>query len=174
MEARAVSTRRAVLLLAATLASGGCGIVSFDVGEAIPAQQIMGSPIGALLPASLFALPLDFDIQAETAARGTGPAKSANLKSLTLTITDPPDGTFEFLTSITITVAAANGGALPEVTIAELKAVPATKTISIPPKPGVDLLPYLKAGAAIKATATGHLPARTTTVGGNVVVTVHV
>jgi len=153
---------------------GGCGLVSFDVSEDIPAQTVMGSPIGALIPATLFALPLNVDLGAETAARGTGPAKSANLSSLTLTISEPADGTFDFLSSITITVASSAGGALPEKEIAKLTPVPGTNKISIPPTPAVDLLPYIKAGAAIKATAVGHLPAQNTTIVGKVVITVHV
>jgi hypothetical protein len=169
--------RRRSILATATLvlalAPAGCGLVSFDVTENIPAQTIAGSPLGAILPAALFSLPLDIDISAETAAHGAGPAKSANLSSLTLTITDPADGTFDFLTSITITVAATDGS-LPEVEIGKLSPVPAAKTISIPPTRGVDLLPYITAGAAIRATASGHMPARDTTITGKVVITVHV
>jgi hypothetical protein len=48
------------------------------------------------------------------------------------------------------------------------------KTISIPPTPGVDLLPYIKAGANISASGSGHLPSQTTTYNGHVTVTVHV
>jgi len=70
--------------------------------------------------------------------------------------------------------ASSGGGVLPETKIAELKPVPGTNKISIPPTPGVDLLPYIKAGAAIKATAMGHLPAQNTTIVGKVVITVHV
>jgi hypothetical protein len=152
----------------------GCGLVSFDVSQDIPAQTIMGSPLGALLPVSLFALPLNIDIAAQTAAHGTGPAKSANLSSLTFTITAPAGGTFDFLTSITISIAPSGGGALPEVTIATLQPVPGTHSISVPPTPGVDLLPYIKAGASIKATVMGHAPTSDTTVTGKVVITVHV
>ncbi|HVR02816.1 MAG TPA: hypothetical protein VMT47_11840 [Polyangia bacterium] len=164
----------ALALVSWAPAMTGCGLVSFDVDENIPAQTIMGSPIGALVPATLFALPLDIDISAATAAHGTGPAKSANLSALTFTIDSPADGTFDFLSAISVSVSASGGGALPEVEIAKLQPVPGTKTISIPPVPGVDLLPYIKAGASIKATASGHLPVRDTTVTGTVVVTVHV
>ena len=42
-----------------------------------------------------------------------------------------------------------------EVEIASLNPVPGTRTISVPPKGGVDLLPYIKSGATIRATASG-------------------
>jgi len=151
----------------------GCGLVSFDVSTDVPPQTIAGSPIGALVPATLFALPLNIDLAAATAARGTGPARSANLKSITFTIESPTGGTFDFLQSITISIAG-NGGTLPEVQIAALQPVPGTNTISVPPTGGVDLLPYIKGGASLKATANGHLPTSNTTVTGKVVITVHV
>jgi len=52
--------------------------------------------------------------------------------------------------------------------------VPGTASISIPPTGGVDLLPYINAGASITAKASGHMPAADTTFVGTVVVTVHV
>lgn len=161
-----------VAMLSASMPA--CGILSFDVSQDIPAQTITGSPLGSLVPATLFAIPLNIDLQSETAAHGTGPAKSANLSSLTLTVTSPAGQTFDFLSSITISVAASSGASLPEVVIAKLDSVPATSTISIPPEPGVDLLPYIKAGASITASASGHLPSQNTTVVGTVVVTIHV
>jgi hypothetical protein len=148
--------------------------LSFDVSQDIPPQTVTGSPIGALVPATLFALPLNIDLESETAAHGTGPARSANLSSLTLSISTPSGETFDFLTSISISIAPANGGTLPEVVIAKLQPVPATSSISIVPVPGVDLLPYIKAGASIRAAVSGHLPSSDRTVVGKVVVTVHV
>jgi hypothetical protein len=155
-------------------ALAGCGLVSFDVGQDVPPQTIMGSPIGALVPATLFSLPLNIDLSAETASRGTGPAKSANLTSLTLSVSSPAGGTFDFLTSITFSVTSPGDPSLPEVVIAKLQPVPGKAAISVPPTPGVDLLPYIKAGASIKASASGHQPSQDTVVTGKVVVTVHV
>jgi hypothetical protein len=163
----------ALLTCLPALALGGCGILSFDVSNDIPPQTIAGSPVGALLPPSLFSIPTNVNISTETASRGTGPAKSATLSSLTLTVTMPSDGTFDFLTSISITVSSAGGG-LPEKEIARLEPVPGTKTISIPPIGGVDLLPYINAGATISAAASGHMPSRDVTFNGKVVVTIHV
>jgi hypothetical protein len=163
-----------VVLVPALLLGAGCGLIAFDVPVDIPAQTITGSPLAALLPPGLFAVPINIDLNSATAAHGTGPARSATLSSLTLTITSPAGGTFDFLTSIAISISSSKDTSLPEVEIARLQPVPGTNTISIPPTPGVNLLPYIKAGANIKATASGHLPAQDTTFNGKVVVTVHV
>jgi hypothetical protein len=120
-------------------------------------------------------VPVNVDINSETAGHGTGPAKSATLSSLTLTVTSPAGGTFDFITSIAITVSSSADPSLPEQQIAKLEPVPATTTISIPPSPpNVNLLPYVKAGATVKATASGHLPSQDVTFDGKVVITVHV
>jgi hypothetical protein len=168
-----MTNRLRIALVASLLAPclTGCGLISFDIGQDIPAQTVPGSPVGALVPASLFSIPLNIDIASEVASHGTGPAKSVTLSSLTLTVTQPAGGTFDFLTSITISISASG---LPDQQIAALAPVPGTATISIPPTPGVNLLPYINAGATIKASAAGHLPAQDTTFTGHVVVTVHV
>lgn len=152
-------------------AAPACGLVSFDVEQAIPPQTVPGSPLGSLLPAGLFELPVTINLESETAARGTGPANSAHLKSLTLRITDPAGATFAFLDTIVIEVSAAN---LPQREVARLDAVPATAEISIPPTANVDLLPYINAGATLTATATGTMPAQTVTYDGRVVITVKI
>jgi len=164
------------LVLVAGLAAGssGCGLVSFDVSEDIPEQTVPGSPLGALLPASLFAIPMNIDIQSETAGRGTGPAQSATLRSISLTVTSPAGATFDFITSISVRVSSSGNTSLPEVEIARLEPVPGTATIVIPPTGSVDLLPYVEAGATITATASGHMPASDITYVGTVVITIHV
>ena len=168
-------TSRAFVRIAVTSillgSASGCGLVSFDVDQDIPAQTVPGSPLGALLPVSLFAIPMNVDIKSETQGHGTGPASSVTLSSISLTVTSPTGATFEFVDSIIINVSAAN---LPDVEIARLEPVPGTTAISIPPKSGVDLLPYINAGATITASASGHMPASDTTFVGKVVVTVHV
>jgi len=163
-----------VFVAAALLASAsGCGLLSFDVDQDIPAQTVPGSPLGALLPVSLFAIPMNVDISAETAAHGTGPASSVTLSSISLTVMSPSGATFDFVDSIAIRISAADGS-LPEIEIARLQPVPGAASISVPPEGGVDLLPYIKAGATITASASGHMPASDTTFAGKVVVTVHV
>jgi hypothetical protein len=151
---------------------GGCSLISFDVSSEIPPQTVPGSPLGSLLPASLFAVPVNVNIQSETAARGTGPASSATLSSLTLTITSPAGATFEFLDTITIFVSASADPNLPEKEIGRLDPVPGTASISIPPTGGVNLLPYINAGASITAKASGHMPAQDVTFTGVVVIRV--
>jgi hypothetical protein len=151
--------------------ASGCGLLSFDVSQDIPQQTVPGSPLGALLPVSLFAIPMNVDIRSETAGHGTGPANSVTLSSVTLTVTSPAGATFDFVDSIIINVSAPG---LPDVEIARLQPVPGTSTISIPPDAGIDLLPYINAGATITASASGHMPASDTTFVGKVVVTVHV
>ena len=161
-----------VFVAAALLASAsGCGLLSFDVDQDIPAQTVPGSPLGALLPVSLFAIPMNVDISSETAAHGTGPASSVTLSSISLTVMSPSGATFDFVDSIAIKISAAG---LPEIEIARLQPVPGAASISIPPEGGVDLLPYINAGATITASASGHMPASDTTFAGKVVVTVHV
>jgi len=152
----------------------GCGLLSFDVSQDIPAQMVPGSPLGALLPASLFAIPMNVDIQSETAAHGTGPAHSVTLSSVSLTVMSPSGATFDFVNSISIKISASGNPNLPEVEIGRLDPVPGRTTISIPPNGGVDLLPYINAGATITSTASGHMPTSDVTFVGKVVVTVHV
>jgi hypothetical protein len=164
----------------AFLAVAGCGAISFDVSQAVPEQQVPGSPLGGLLPSFLpQPFPINIDIQQETAKRSTGPASSANLKSVQFQMT--PHGssssTFDFVDEIHIFVAPASGSgsSLPMVEIANLAPVPkGQSTLDLKIVPGVDLLPYINAGASISATASGHAPAQTVTYDGTVVVTVRI
>lgn len=169
----AVVAALALALAAPALLSGaGCGLIKFDVAQDIPAQTVPGSPLGDLLPSSLFSIPLNIDLNSAVQSHGTGPAKSANLKSLTFSITMPAGGNFDFMDSITITIAA---DGLPDQVVAALPSVPrGAGSISIPPTPNVDLLPYIQAGARITGSGSGRLPAQDTTYVGKVIITVHV
>lgn len=155
------------------LLASSCGAISFDVVQDIPEQVVMGSPLpGGLLPASpLFQIPMMIDIDSQTKAQGTGPAHSANLKAITFTVSRPAGARFDFLSGISVSISATG---LPDVEIARLKPVPAGTTISLDIVPGVDLLPYINAGAKISATAEGNLPPQDTYYTGRVVVTVRV
>jgi hypothetical protein len=171
---------RNLLALMVAMAAGGCGTITFDVSQPVPEQQVPGSPLGGLLPGFLpQPFPINIDVQQETEKRNTGPASSANLSKVEFQITphDAPSGNFDFVDEIHIFVAPSSGSSssLPKVEIANSNPVPKGRTtidLSIVPK--VDLLPYIKAGATISATATGHQPAQTTTYDGTVVVTVHI
>jgi hypothetical protein len=171
---RTASCARLAVTALLLVVAPGCGLISFDVSQDIPAQMVPGSPLGALLPASLFAIPMNIDIQSETAGHGTGPAHSVTLSSVSLTITSPSGATFDFVSSIAIKISSSANPNLPEVEIGRLEPVPGKASISIPPTGGVDLLPYINAGATITSTATGHMPASDVTFVGKVVVTVHV
>src|SRR5690242_10632556 len=81
-----------------------CGAVSFNVEADLAEQSVPGSPLGGLLPSFLpNPARLNVDIKAEVAKRGTGPAKAAFLKSLSLSITphDAPNGrNFNFISEV--------------------------------------------------------------------------
>jgi hypothetical protein len=160
----------ATALAVAGLALGGCGLVGFDVEQKIPPQEVQGSLLGEVLPLS-FAFPLSIDIESQTKAQGTGPASSAALKSLELVIISPDGATFEFLDSITIKVSA---DGLEQKLVAKLDDVPAQPRIALTVVPGVDLLPYIRKGAQLTASATGRLPRQTVRFEGKVVVQVRV
>ena len=157
------------VLLATTLA--GCGLVEFDVDQPIPEQTVQGSPIPNVLPLGLFQIPLDIDLEAATKARGTGPASAAFLKSVSLEVRSPESGNFEFLDQVTISVAAEG---LPTRELAKLDPVPTQRRIELGILGEIDLLPYIKKGAKLSATAAGHLPPTTTKFDGKVVIRVKV
>jgi hypothetical protein len=165
--------------ITASLATAGCGLISFDVSQSVPEEQVPGSPLGGLLPSFLpQPFPITIDVQQETAKRSTGPARSANLKSVSFAITphDAPSGNFDFVDEIHIFVApsSSSGSSLPMAEIANLAPVPTGQTtIELTIVPSIDLLPYINAGASISATASGHSPPQTVTYDGTVVVTIH-
>jgi hypothetical protein len=154
----------------AVLSAAGCGLIGFDVEQKIPEQQVQGSPLGGVLPLA-FAFPLSIDIESQTKAQGTGPARSASLKSVELSVLAPEGATFEFLDSITIEISAEG---LETRTVAQLSNVPSQPRISLEVVSDVDLLPYIRKGASLKASATGHAPSQTVRFEGKVVVHIRV
>ena len=166
------------LLVAAALLASACGAIGFDVSQDIPQQTIQGSPLGALLPSFLptpFAITID--VKQQEMMHDTGPATSANLKSLTFSALPHamPSGNFDFVDEIHIFVAAPQSSGLPMTEIATLKPVPKGQTtISLAVVPGVNLLPYINAGATISAQASGHQPAMDFSYDGSVVITIHI
>jgi hypothetical protein len=163
------------LALLFALVCGGCGALAFDVEQPVAEQTIAGNPLGGILPSFIPApFPLSIDVRAETQKRGTGPATSANLKALGFSATPKamPSGNFDFVDEIHIFIA---GPSLPKVEIARLAPVPKGRTtIDLEVVPGVDLLPYVNAGAQLSATATGRQPTMTFTFDGKVVVTIRI
>ena len=169
---------RAVLLLLCFSAplSVGCGAIGFDVDQDLAAQTVPGSALGGILPSFLPSpFKLNIDVSAEQQKHGTGPATSAHLAELRFDAVGSPPGNFDFLDEIHVFVAPTNGGSLPKQEIAKLAPVPDGKTtIELTILPGVDLLPYINAGAEISATATGTQPAHDFTFTGHVKVNIRI
>lgn len=168
---------KALVLVAASLVSG-CGLIGFDVTQSIPEQTVPGSTLGALLPSFLPApFPINIDVKQQEQAHNTGPASSANLKSLTFAATPHamPSGNFDFVDEIHIFIAAPSGSALPMVEIANSTPVPKGQTtLNLTVLPNIDLLPYINAGATISAQASGHSPTQDFTYDGSVVITIRI
>src|SRR5215831_5311170 len=91
-----------ILLGAVGLGAAGCGAISFDVSQDIPATTIVGDPNSMPVAGEVGAQPLTLDIQAETDQRHTGPASAAYLKDFSFTITIPKNGTFYFANTVVI------------------------------------------------------------------------
>jgi hypothetical protein len=155
---------RSLAVFSLALALLACGIASFPYGYDIPEQRVPGSPVGALLGGTLIDIPLNIDLSAETAARGTGPAQHVYLTGFTLrvTSTDEPSGDTDdlsFISSIEIFAESAqSGSSLPRVRVAHLDSVPAGARSIALAVDGVDLIQYVREGARLTATAQGHEP----------------
>jgi hypothetical protein len=146
------------------LSVAGCGIASFPYGYDIAEQRVPGSPLGPVLGGTLIDIPLNIDLSAETAARGTGPAQHVYLTDFTLSVTgtDEPSGDSDdlaFISSIEIYVESTQAGSsLPRMRVAHLEGVAAgARAISLHTD-GVDLIGYVREGAHLSASATGHAP----------------
>ena len=167
--------RTLALLVTVAAAGSGCGILSFDVDQDLPAQTIPGNPLGGVLPSFLQApIPLQVDLKAETDKRGTGPATHAYLKSLTLSATPhgSPSGNFDFLDEVHVFVEP-QSGALPKVEVATQKPVPRGQTsLDFTIVPNLDLLPYVNAGAQITASASGRQPQQNFSYDGHLTITI--
>jgi hypothetical protein len=162
---------RGVAIALAFAAVAGCGVLPFDVGQDIAEQKVPGSVVGGILPSFIpTPIPITINIQSETARRGTGPARSAGLSSLTLSATRS-SGTFDFLDEVHIFISSPNDTALPKREIATLKPVPrGATTVSFTPT-DVDLLPYINAGSQIDSQAMGTQPKSDFFFDGHLVVT---
>src|SRR5581483_11013781 len=126
-------------------AIGGCGLIAFDVDQDLPEQTIQGNPLGGILPQALAATPHAM-----------------------------PSGNFDFVDEIHVFIDSP-GSSLPKKEIANLAPVPKGQTtINLAVTPGIDLLPYINAGAEITATATGRQPSQDFHFDGHVTITVHI
>lgn len=165
-------------LLAAPLLSG-CGVIHFDVERDIPEQEVQGNLATMLLGGLIDnPIPMEIDLEQETAARDAGVACEARLTELTFRITGTAQGAgdeddFDFVDRITIFVESRRSSStLPRELLAELDPVPeGATTLSVRPT-DLDLLPYVEEGAAITASASGSPPPDDVTFDGHYVVEV--
>jgi hypothetical protein len=163
-----------IAILALLALSAGCGLIKFDVSEDIPQQTIQGSPLAGILPSFLNG-PQNIDVSEQVDKHDTSIASSATLKTLRFDSTS--GGTFDFVDSISISIAPADTttSSLPTVEIANLNPVPkGESSIELEPDPGVNLLPYVKIDSNITATATGTAPSQDFSFTGHIVITVHI
>lgn len=160
----------------------GCGAIHFDVTQAIPEQRVQGNVLAGLL-GTFFPAPfaLSINLEQETKARGTGPAHSASLKSLTFRVTNissPPKSTdnFDFVDSIEIFIESTKSGTtLTKKKVADLQPVPKSSTmLTLRCYSEVDLVPYINEGSRISSTASGRVPQNDVTFDGQLVVEVRV
>ncbi|MBL8954057.1 MAG: hypothetical protein JNK82_24990 [Myxococcaceae bacterium] len=151
-----------------------CGAVSFGVEQDLPRQDIQGSLLGGVLPSFLpTSSRFTIDLSAEVQKRGTGPARAAYLKTLTLVIApNTPSASFDFLDDVHLF---AEGPGLAKVEIAKLQPVPkGLTTLKFEIVPDVDLLPYINAGATLSASASATQPRTDTSFTGKVEVEVRI
>ena len=170
-------SRSSIAVCCAAFILCGCGAIGFDVEQKLPEQRIEKSVLGGLLPA-LFPNPakLTVDLKAEQEKRGTGPATQIFLKKLQFNITPAgaPSGNFDFLEEAHL-YAESSAAGLPKVEIATLKPVPRGATsVDFKIVPNVNLLPYVNAGAALSATATGTQPNQDITFDGVLIIDVRI
>jgi hypothetical protein len=178
MRCRALTPFVCLLLVLPTFGLSGCSsvakILDFNMTQTIPSQTVPGSPLGSLLPAGILSFPFTVNLASQEQANGTGPASSVTLTSLTLTITAPTGQTWDFLSSITVSVSSSqSGSSLPTIEIAKLSSVPQGQTtISIPPDPGVNLIAYINEGAQVTSSASGQEPQQNATFDGQAILLV--
>lgn len=153
----------ALLSFAALPACAGVG--DFDVERAIAEQRVQGSPIPGLLD-GLFAvpIPMDVDIESETAARDAGLAQAARLKVLVLQITDSAEGAgdsddFGFLDSVDVFIESTREGSrLPRALIAQARDIAPSPRLDFDVIRSLDVLPYAEEGSRFTSEVEGRVP----------------
>jgi hypothetical protein len=159
-----------MLALCVLLLGSSCDLAAFDVTEDVPAQTIPGNPTDGVSSA---ALTVSQPITEKDLPGGSGFITAVTLKSATFTITAPAGGNFDFVDSVSLSIVSPTNEVLTEVPIASGKPTPGTGTMTLQPTGAVNLLPYVRAGALVNATGSGHQPTVDTTFTGQLVLTVH-
>lgn len=161
--------RAALALLCVTAvatALPACASVGdFDVERRFAEQRVAGSLIATLLD-DLFQvpIPMDVNIESETAARDAGPAESARLKALVLEIsataesaTDSDD--FGFLDSVDVFMESTRSGtSLPRTRIARALDIGPSRRIDFDVVRSLDVLPYAEEGSRFSSQVEGRVP----------------
>jgi hypothetical protein len=157
--------RNALFYSILTALTGCASLGDFDVERTIAEQRVPGNPLAGLLK-DLFAvpIPMNVDIASETAARDTGPAKSARLRELLLTITPTAEGPsdqddFGFLDSVAVFIESTREGtSLPRTQIAIAEDITATERLVFDVVDSVNVLPYANEGSRFTSEVDGSAP----------------
>jgi hypothetical protein len=163
---------RSLCILA--LAASGCGVLDFNIEQAVPEQMIQGSNIPGPI-ATLFPLPLSLDLSSKIKAQETGPIKSVTLASLELNIKVPTDGSVDwsFVDQVDVFVESTrSGSSLPKTKIASVTS-PTGQVLKFVVDGSVNLKPYVDEGAKVDSSGTGRAPTKDLTYDGLGVFTVH-
>jgi hypothetical protein len=176
---RGVQPRALALTASAGLCLWGCGIGDFDVERGISEQRVPGNALSGLLETFFDTpIPMNVNIQEETAARDSGPAQSAHLTRLDFRITAsamsaPDKDDFSFLRSASVFIESTRAGSeLPRQKIAEAEDIQASAVLSFHTFDRVDILPYTEEGARFVSEAEASAPPDDVTFEGSFTVSV--
>jgi hypothetical protein len=167
-------TLLSLLSILALLVSSGCGL-GFNIDRDLPEQYVPGSPLGALL-GGLFEvpIPIELNLEEETAARNTGPAKRVILKSLSLHVTETAESTegeddLSFIDSVDVYVdsSLAESTLEPQLIATLGKVERGTREVDFDTFTEVNLKPYVEEGALLTTMATGRAPSNAVTFAGS-------
>ena len=161
-------------LFVAAMGAAGCGLISFDTTVDIAPSVIPGNPAAAAPSTPAVVTSMDIPLDDKNLPSSADLADSVKLSSLTLRVTAPAGATLDFLSSVSLTLVAPPSSGLPDRQIAAGAPEPGSDQVTLKSTSDVDLLPYLHAGAVVRAVGTGRPPATDTTVAGKAVLTVSV
>jgi hypothetical protein len=163
----------------ASVGLSGCGIGDFDVERGISEQRVPGNALSALLETFFdMPIPMNVNLEEETAARDSGPAQSAHLTRLDFRVTasamsTPDKDDFSFLRSVTVFIESTRAGStLPRQKIAEAEDIQASVALSFRTFDRVDVLPYTEEGARFVSEAQASAPPDDVTFDGSFTVSV--
>jgi hypothetical protein len=147
------------------LACSGCGL-GFNIDRDLPEQTVPGSPLGGLL-GGLFELPIaiEVNLEEETAARNTGPAKRVTLTSLKLHVTEtaetePGSDDLSFIDSVDVYISSSlpESNLEPQLIATLGKVQRGEREVAFDTFTEVNLKAYVEEGARLNTTAQGTAP----------------